>query len=158
MILMARLTYSIRKATESDHDTLVKIAKTSKYTKDFSNRMMFSGPTAYEKGWIKVAVLPGGEILGFSCVRHKVRAPETMLYFITITPERRSEFIGQRLLEEVMKDSPHKTMSLNVMKDNRAVSFYKRLGFRIVSDAMQGQAHRMSKEYDFQHTDKDADW
>jgi ribosomal protein S18 acetylase RimI-like enzyme len=143
---MSRETYTIRNATVDDHKAILAVAKTSKYTKDFGSHM-FSPPSAYEKGWIKVAVYPDGSIVGFTCVRHKVREPKTMLYFITVMPEQRSGFIGERLLKRVMEDGPHDIMALNVMKDNRAVSFYERLGFRIVEDALKGKAHRMEKDW-----------
>ena len=144
-----RHTYIIRVATPDDHAAICVVAKTSKYTKDFSNRLMFSSDAAYAKGWILVAE-HRGEILGFTCVRHKVREPVTMLYFITVHPDERGGFIGERLLKHVMQQSPHTCMALNVMKENRAVSFYERLGFKIAGDAFGGEAYRMVKEWEQQ--------
>jgi ribosomal protein S18 acetylase RimI-like enzyme len=112
---------------ETDHKALCKLAKTSKYTKDFSNEQMFSSPGHYAKGWVQKAhLLVHDEVMlvGFSCVRHKVREPKTMLYFVTVDPEHRSHKVGERLLEWRMMTSPHKVMELNVMKSNeRAVAF-----------------------------------
>lgn len=142
-----RETYTIRPATVEEHKEILDIAKTSKYTRDFGSHM-FSPPAAYEKGWIMVAVMKG-RIVGFTCVRHKVRAPETMLYFITVHPDHRSGLIGQRLLEHVMKEGPHTKMALNVMKENeRAVAFYKRIGFWIAGEAMKGEAYRMERNFE----------
>ena len=76
---MNRETYSIRAATPDDHPDILAVTKTSKYTKDFSNRVMFSSDAAYEKGWIMIAENPGTKMLGFTCVRHKVREPVTMV-------------------------------------------------------------------------------
>lgn len=101
---MTRTVTTIRQATTEEHDTLLKIAKTSKYTKDFSNRVMFSSDAMYEKGWIYVAEYEGTAV-GMACVRHKVRAPETMLYFIAIDPEWRSHRIGEALVDRIMADS-----------------------------------------------------
>lgn len=141
------MNVTYRAATEADHKELVKIAKSSEYTKDFSNRVMFSNTAAYEKGWIRVAVQLE-RIVGFTCVRHKARTPETMLYFVTVDPEVRSQGIGEGLLNDVMEHGPHRLMALNVMKKNtRAVKFYKRLGFTIAGEAMDGNAHRMEREW-----------
>lgn len=141
----SRDTYTIRAAELDEHQAILKVAKTSKYTKDFGSHM-FSSPAAYEKRWIMVAVFKG-EIIGFSCVRHKVRTPVTELYFICVHPDYRDGKIGERLLNAVMSTSPHKRMELNVVKENRAVSFYKRLGFWVIGDAFEGKAHRMAKDW-----------
>lgn len=146
-MIVPTMEVRVRTATPADHDAIFKVAKTSKYTKDFSNRVMFSSDAAYEKGWIAVAETDEGEIIGFTCVRHKSREPKTMLYFITVRPDWGGHGIGRDLLDAVMAHSPHRVMELNVMKDNEALNFYLRLGFRIVGDAMGGQAHRLEKEW-----------
>ena len=135
----------IRPATQDDHKELVKLAAQSKYTKDFSNALMFSSPAAYEKQWIACAEFEG-KLIGLACVRHKVRAPETMLYFLIVDKEFRKDGFGRDLLDIIMLNGPHKIMRLNVMKDNEAVGFYKKLGFKIISkDALKGEAYQMEK-------------
>ena len=122
----------------------------SKYTKDFSNRVMFSSDAAYEKGWVwAVRTLEEEpQIIGFSCVRHKVREPVTMLYFIGVHEDYRGSGVGEALLEHIMRTGPHSRMELNVMRANeRAVKFYRRLGFWIVGPALLDQAHRMRKDW-----------
>ena len=136
-----------RTATVEDHDNLVKLAKTSKYTKDFSNAVMFSSPAAYAKGWIKLVENERREVLALSCVRHKSREPKTMLYFLVVAEECRGKNIASQLLDTVMASSPHKIMQLNVMKDNEALKFYQKLGFAIVGEAMGGTAYALEKEY-----------
>ena len=136
----------LEEAGQDDHKELVAIAKTSPYTKDFSNALMFSSQAAYDKGWIMKASLDGG-VVGLTCVRHK-RNGVTMLYFVTVRPEHRSYGIGEKLLRWVMMRGPHDRMQLNVMKDNaKAVAFYLRLGFAVVGEAMKGQAHCMEKTF-----------
>lgn len=136
----------VEEATKADHKELVRIAKTSKYTKDFSNSLMFSSDVAYAKGWIMKAIL-NGKIVGLSCVRHK-RDGTTMLYFVTIDPECRSKGIGEKLLTWVMMRGPHQRMRLNVMKDNtKAIAFYDRLGFAVVGEAMKATAWQMEKTF-----------
>lgn len=134
----------IRSATIEDHKVLVKLARTSVYTKDFSNAMLFSSPEAYAKGWIRVHENDGGVPTGFTCRRDKTRAPITELYFIVVGPEFRGYRIGEQLLHDLFIQSPHHKVGLNVMKENTgAVRFYTRHGFKIVGVGLGGQAWRM---------------
>lgn len=138
---------TLRPAKSEDHDEILKIAKQSKYTKDFSNRVMFSSDDAYEKGWIRVAEVDG-KIVGFTCVRHAKRWPETILYFIGVDDEHKSQGIGEDMIHMVMASGPHSRMRLNVMKDNvRAQQFYERLGFEVSGVAINGEAWSMTKEF-----------
>ena len=137
----------LRVATEDEHKEISKIFNQSPYTSAFTNRMMFSSHSAYEKGWIRVATV-GGVIVGCTCVRHKVREPKTMLYFITIDQDQKTKGIGRMLLDNIMDNSPHKLMELNVAKDNKeAISFYVRLGFVTVGEGLKGEAWRLEKEW-----------
>lgn len=141
-------TMSFRLAEASEHKAIYEIAKMSPYTRDFSNQVMFSSEAAYEKGWIRVAALPDGRLVGFSCVRHKTRQPKTMLYFIGVHEEARSLGVGHELLEDLMRHSPHRTLELNVALDNvRAQQFYLREGFRIVTELPDKGVWRMEKIY-----------
>lgn len=133
----------IRNLTPDDHKEAVRLAKTSPYTKDFSNRVMFSSDAAYAKGWIRGLLDTSGAISGFYCVRQKTRVPETMLYFIVVAPEARSRGVGKLLLDDMKARSPSGKIALNVMKENRAVQFYLREGFVVVGDSLGGKAHRM---------------
>lgn len=136
-----------RRARHDEHADLVRLAKTSKYTQDYSNAQMFSSENAYAKGWIRVAEIDG-VVVGLTCVRHKTRHPETMLYFVVTHPDYRSQSLGEQMLNDVMLHSPHRVMRLNVMKDNeRAVNFYLRLGFKVVGTAIGEQALSLEKEY-----------
>jgi ribosomal protein S18 acetylase RimI-like enzyme len=137
---------------EQDHKALVALAKTSKYTKDFSNEVMFSSEAAYAKGWIRLAENEDGEPIGFYCVRHKVRAPVTMLYFIVVHPDCRDHGVGELLMEDLEQQARAQckvgqayAIHLNVAKDNTgAIRFYERLGFNIIGDhAIKGTAFTM---------------
>lgn len=137
----------LRAATVEEHATLAKIAKTSPYTRDFTNTVMFSSEQAYEKGWIRVAELDG-QIVGFTCVRHKKRFPETALYFIQIIESHRSRGIGEIMLQDIVDNAPTKTIRLNVMRDNEgARRFYERLGFTVAGYSIGGEALSMVREY-----------
>lgn len=137
----------IRQATLADHDEIVKLARTSKYTGDFSNHM-FSPPSAYEKGWIRVAIHMMGhreKIIGFYCVRHKVRADETSLYFITVHPGYAKLGHGTALLMDLKEQCPHPKIVLNVMKSNTdVIRWYRNHGFKEGGDALKGEGTQMS--------------
>ena len=132
----------IRVANKEEHKGILELSKLSPYTKDFSNRLMFSSDASYGKGWIHVAALIKEEdgkdvskFIGFTCVRHKIREPVTTLYFIGIHPDWQRWGLGKAMLEKIMRAGPHNVMVLNVMKENQsAVQFYQKLHFRIFSD------------------------
>lgn len=133
----------IRPAKKEEHKAIIKVAVKSKFTSDFTNRLMFSSDAAYRKGWIWVAEL-GDEIVGFTCVRHKIREPVTVLYFIGVHPNVRDQGIGRALMEQLVLESPHKCIHLNVIKTNiGAVKFYQDLGYKIIGSTMANQAHQM---------------
>lgn len=134
----------IRPATQDDHAALVRLARTSVYTRDFSNAVMFSSPAAYERGWIRVYLSLGGEPWGMTCRRDKVREPLSELYFLVVDPAVRSTGIGELLLADLFRESPHHRVGLNVMKENEgAVRFYERHGLRKTGVSLGGKAWRM---------------
>lgn len=137
----------IRTATPADHEAIFRVAKQSKYTKDFSNRVMFSSDAAYEKGWIRV-VEKDGKIVAFTCVREKVRQPEVVLYFIGIDPSAKRSGVGKALIEDIMHRTKHRRLALNVAKDNEeARAFYESLGFTVVGESLGGSGLALKKEW-----------
>lgn len=149
-------TFEVRQATVVDHRAILQVAKQSPYTRDFSNRI-FSGPALYARGWIRVLARSGQkehqgvgwpDIVGFTCVRHKVRAPETVLYFIGVDREHHRMGIGEILLADLINESPHRRIALNVMKSNeQARSFYRKHRFRGDGDALEGAGVRLVLEW-----------
>lgn len=145
-------TALVRAAVPEEHKALCALARQGgEYTRDFSN-MMFSGEHAYAKGWIRVAVAfsedDAGDLLGLTCVRHKVRTPVTELYFVVVDPTWRGHGVGSLLLGDLQRQSPHRCIGLNCMQKNvRAVKFYQDLGFTIVGSALGDKAHRMQLEW-----------
>ena len=123
-----------RVATFADHDAICDIMKTSPFTRSFSS-IMFSNDEAYNKGWIRVIVSEGGQILGASCVRHKVREPRTILYFLAIEPTLRSSGVGALLMQDLEQETPWRRVHLDVNKKNpRAKTFYERLGYKVTGE------------------------
>lgn len=137
----------IRTATKADHAAILLVAKQSKYTKDYSNSVMFSSDAAYEKGWIRV-VEEDGKIVSFTCVREKVRQPEVVLYFIGIDGTVKRKGHGKALIEDIMQRTKHRRLALNVSKDNEeARAFYERLGFTVVRESLGGTGLALRKEW-----------
>lgn len=141
-------------ATQEDHKRLCEIARGHYAGSGFSH-FMFSGEAAYQKGWIRVAVtdiemgnLPAGTIVGFTCVRQKVRQPETKLYYILVDPRVRRAGIGQLLLDDLIASSPSRKIALDCLKNNaEALAFYRKNGFDIVGESLKGKGHHLSKHW-----------
>lgn len=139
--------FEVRGATLQDHKAILQVAKQSPFTKDFSNHI-FSGPALYQRGWIRVLDKShsgvDGDIIGFTCVRHKVRAPETVLYFIGVDKAHHRQGVGDTLLADLIEQSPHRRIALNVMKTNeQARNFYLKHKFREDGDSLDGAGVRM---------------
>lgn len=150
------VTFNIRSARWTDHRLILEIARTHSYTRDFgSNR--YSSPEAYAKGWVVVAEVVGDPtyknvLAGFACVRHKVRAPETVVYFLAVDRVFIRRGVGSMLLDHVIRTSPHDHFALNCALKNRdAIAFYKRCGFVIAGDALGGAGFRLTKEREHDH-------
>lgn len=145
MSVLRPAPFVLRDARPTDHAALVKLAKTSPYTSDFSNRIMFSSDAAYGKGWIRMMYQDPASPLGFYCVRHKSRGEkETVLYFITVHPDWRSKGIGESLIEDLKRRAPAGIIHLNVAKANsRARAFYESHGFNAIDESLGGEAWRM---------------
>jgi ribosomal protein S18 acetylase RimI-like enzyme len=139
----------IRPGTLEDHKAILQISKQSKFTKDFSNQVMFSSPAAYEKGWIRV-VEEDGRIVGFTCFRVKKRDPEVVLYFVGVDKSQQGNGLGWKLIEDMMAFAPptHRKLYLNVGKDNeQARSFYEKHGFVVVDEALKGAGLKLRKDF-----------
>lgn len=136
----------IGEAVIQHHSEILKLAKESKYTKDFGH-MMFSGKEMYDKGWISIALKDDDDdIVGFSCVRHKVRQPATSIYFIGVSNKVRNKGIGTKLLKQIERTTPHKVLELNCEKDNdEALSFYRKHGFDAIEESLKGKGYKLRK-------------
>ena len=136
----------IRRAKKSEHKKILKLTRQHKSLSAFGHSM-FSGPAAYKKGWIRVLESDSSKkksLLGFTCVRHKVRQPETSLYFIGVSEGARRQGAGRALIEDIKAQSPHRRIALNVTKDNgAAIAFYEKLGFRCEAESLEGKGWKM---------------
>lgn len=137
---------TIRPARAEEHKKILEISKLSKYTKDFSNQVMFSSPAAYEKNWILVAE-DQGEIIGFICFRVKMRKPETTLYFVGVREKRRG--VGWALIMEMMRYAgDNLTLTLNCAKDNDiGNAFYARHGFEVTGESLKGTGYALRRVF-----------
>jgi ribosomal protein S18 acetylase RimI-like enzyme len=76
--------------------------------------------------------------LGFtSCENNYLNKNVTRLHKIYILPEAQGKGVGKVLIEKVTaiaKENQSEVISLNVNKYNKAVSFYKKIGFVVASE------------------------
>lgn len=74
--------------------------------------------------------------LGFASYEHNYnQKPVTRIHKIYILPETQGKGMGKLLLdkiEELAEENNSETLSLNVNKFNKALTFYQKLGFKIV--------------------------
>jgi ribosomal protein S18 acetylase RimI-like enzyme len=125
----------IERAVSGQHKELMQIAKQTKWTKDFSNQMMFGA--CYERGWVLGAwEQEGGPIVGFACYRIKVRVHETTLYFVGVDAASRGRGVGTELIRTIMANkAAHRTMVLKCAKDNlSAKKYYDGQAFSVASE------------------------
>jgi ribosomal protein S18 acetylase RimI-like enzyme len=125
----------IERATPDQHKQIMQVAKQTKWTKDFSNQMMFGA--CYAQGWVLVArERGGGSVVGFACYRIKIRVHETTLYFVGVDAAYRGQGIGTKLIQTIMSGTAvHRTMVLKCAKDNLpAKKYYDSHGFSVASE------------------------
>lgn len=147
-----------RVAKLEEHKSLLQISKQSKYTKDFSNALMFSSPAAYEKGWIRGVWPVNGCMpemkfspLGFTCIRIKSRVPEVVLYFVGVDKAQQGHGLGWKLIQDFMTAAPrtHRLLRLNVMKENeQAANFYLKHGFEIAGESLGGAGYQLTRIFE----------
>jgi len=128
---------------DRDAKQIGEVAGHSPYTRHFRSPW-YCNRGAFGSGFVVVAEIRGGNIVGFASVRHKKRIPETELDILGVHTDFRSYGIGERLVAFVMEQSKWRSIVLNVKNDNpRAIAFYKRLGFQTEGMSMKGTAARM---------------
>ncbi len=80
----------------------------------------------------------GDSFLGFtSCENNYLINKVTRIHKIYILPEAQGKGVGKLLIDKVIalaKENQSEVISLNVNKFNKAVSFYKKIGFEIVAE------------------------
>jgi len=141
--------YSVWAAPYEVHDEIVKLARLSPFTRDFSNHM-FSGEEAYKKGWIGMTRHHGSpnNINGFVCVRHCSNRPYTSLYFIGVMENAKGTGISDALLNWVIDHTPHKQIRLGCMNDNmEGNNFYTKHGFTTVGEKYKGKGKEWVLEW-----------
>ena len=91
-----------------------------------------------EKGHHFLLVNEGKVCLGFASYEHNYLNQNcTRLHKIYLLPEAQGKGAGKVLIEAVenlAKKNQSVVVSLNVNKFNKAISFYKKIGFEVVSD------------------------
>jgi ribosomal protein S18 acetylase RimI-like enzyme len=91
-----------------------------------------------EKGHRFLLVNEGEVCLGFASYEHNYLNEKcTRLHKIYMLPEAQGKGAGKLLInavENLAKENQSVVVSLNVNKFNKAISFYKKIGFEVVSE------------------------
>jgi ribosomal protein S18 acetylase RimI-like enzyme len=143
---------SISEATAKDFKTIQEIAYKSwpstygsilsKEQIDYMLDLFYSEETLLEnfnqKGHRFLLVNDGEISLGFASYEHNYLNHNcTRLHKIYLLPEAQGKGAGKLLIdavENVAKKNKSTTVSLNVNKFNNAISFYRKIGFEVVSE------------------------
>jgi len=128
-----------------DDSKIQKIAKQSKFTRDFCSILFVRQNIRawYKEGVVGKAVNAKGEILGFICAKHLIRKPHTTIYYMGVALEHRGKGVGKRLLQWALKQSPWGKLQLVCEEGNAEGSkFYDALGFQVVDRGVVGKAER----------------
>lgn len=127
-----KIVVKVRCAKPSEHEAILKVARTSKYLGGFGNSI-YSGPDRYAVGAIGIAKI-GRKVVGFVCLRHAVRKPQTTVYDIGTLPEYKKKGVGKAIIDWVMEQSPWNRIVLNVdVRNKEAIDFYKKIDFKTIS-------------------------
>ena len=90
------------------------------------------------KGHHFVLAKKGEKSLGFASFEHHYdQKRQTKIHKIYILPETQGKGIGKTLIdfvEKVAKENDSTTLSLNVNRFNKALHFYKKIGFQIKAE------------------------
>lgn len=113
----------------------------SKAQLDYMLDLMYSDASLLEQFKVKPLFFLAYEddvCLGFtSCENNYLNNKVTRIHKIYILPETQGKGVGKLLIEKVIaiaKENQSEVISLNVNKFNKAVSFYKKIGFEIVAE------------------------
>jgi ribosomal protein S18 acetylase RimI-like enzyme len=113
----------------------------SKAQLDYMMDLMYSDASLLEQLKTKPLFFLAQEVdsfLGFiSCENNYHNNKVTRLHKIYILPEAQGKGVGKALIEKVIaiaRENQSEVISLNVNKFNKAVTFYKKIGFEIASE------------------------
>ena len=83
---------------------------------------------AYRRATVHAYLTPDGHLVGFAAARH-----DGYVLFLAVDPDYQGEGFGERLICAVADDARTVTCHARVSND-RALGFYRHLGFRIVRE------------------------
>lgn len=105
---------------------------------DYMMELMYSSSALQkqmEKGQQFIMAYEDGEPVAFASYSVKENRPSVYhLHKIYILPNKQGKGIGKQLLSYLKADiAPADTLQLNVNRHNKALQFYQRIGFKIIS-------------------------
>lgn len=130
----AELLYRIYAGTRADELSAVPWddrAKESFLRQQFA--VQSAAYAQYDGGSHQVVLLDGAPVGRLYLAR---RAAEILIVDIALLPEHRGAGIGTALLQDVLDEAAaaRKRVGIHVVRENRAVALYERLGFRPVGE------------------------
>jgi ribosomal protein S18 acetylase RimI-like enzyme len=145
----ARLVPELRPASEEDGELLYRIYASTRTeelavlawdepTKEGFLRMQFTAQDTHYRHTHPEAsydvVVAGGEPVGRLYVDRL--AASVHIIDISLLPEHRGQGIGTRLLRGLLDEAGRcgNSVTLNALRSNRAITLYRRLGFRVVGE------------------------
>ena len=91
-----------------------------------------------EKGHVFLLAKEGAEFLGYASYELNYRArPQTKIHKIYLLPASQGKGAGAALIHqmgEIAAQNGNDTLSLNVNRNNKAVGFYEKMGFKVVGN------------------------
>lgn len=114
----------------------------SKKQIDYMLNLFYSEETLLEnlneKGHHFILVYEDNNCIGFASYEHNYSDKNvTRLHKIYLLPEAQGKGVGKLLIdsvEELAKENDSIAISLNVNKFNKALSFYQKIGFKVVDE------------------------
>lgn len=114
----------------------------SKEQIDYMLNLFYSEETLLEnlnkKGHCFILVFEDNNCLGFASYEHNYSDKNvTRLHKIYLLPESQGKGAGKLLIdsvEELAKENDSTAISLNVNKFNKALSFYQKIGFKVIAE------------------------
>ncbi|WP_281239511.1 GNAT family N-acetyltransferase [Flavobacterium praedii] len=143
---------TIVKATANDYPTIQNIAHQtwpvaygeilSKVQLDYMLDAFYNEEALKDsvanKGHHFILAKEGEETLGFASYEHHYnQKQQTKIHKIYILPQTQGKGIGKSLIdfvENIAKENDSIALSLNVNRFNKALDFYKKIGFKIVDE------------------------
>lgn len=128
-----------------DDDEVCRIAKLSRYTKDFASHRFYRTDIEQTYANKEVGVAKRGrEIVGFVYCKHLKMRPMSVIHFMGVAPGVQGLGVGRALLEWGLAQSPHRYVELSCEHSNTVgMAFYTACGWKPLRTGAYGTLPRV---------------